>query len=260
MIRFDKLESEFGIIADQWTNAMPFRHVILDDFANTEGLCRLLDELPNPESQVLNKSRDYIFAKNKFEKSGFNSFGELSAELYNDLVSDRFASFLSGLTGREVWIDRDFHGGGLHQGGPGSYLDMHVDFNVHPLHAEWFRDLNVLLYLNRDWRNEYGGQLKLKNAVDATSTEVDPVFNRCVIMETRDYTLHGYDALNFPPGHYRRSIACYAYSRLSGDVKSHSTTWYPEHSGFAKRMLGRSWPKLVAIKSSLIGSRTTKNK
>jgi hypothetical protein len=157
-------------------------------------------------------------------------------------------------------MDKEFHGGGLHQGGIGSYLDMHTDFNYHPVHKNWFRNLNILLYLNKDWKQEYGGRLKLRHSVTGKMREIEPTFNRCVIMFTRDYTLHGYEPINFPLGEYRRSIAAYAYTEIETPVSAHSTTWYPENSNSIKQFIGKQWPHLVKIKNSVFGSATTKNK
>ena len=113
-------------------------------------------------------------------------FGQLHAEL----MSERFQKILQRITGQPVFVDPDFHGGGIHQGGEGSYLDMHADFNTHPLHTDWFRNLNILLYLNKDWQPAYKGQLKLRHRDrPETTLEVEPRFNRCVIMFTRDFTL-----------------------------------------------------------------------
>lgn len=260
MINFDNLDLSLRDYQARWRAAIPFKHLVIDNFANTDALNSFLTELPDPHSQVLNKSRDYLFAKNKYEKHEFKNLGRYSAELYADLLSERFHSFLVKITGRDIWIDREFHGGGIHQGGAGSYLDMHVDFNVHPLHNDWFRDLNILLYLNEGWDRKYGGELKLKHKINGSSALIEPIFNRCVIMETRDYTLHGYDSINFPIGQYRRSVACYAYSALRDDVKPHSTTWFPEGAGIAKRVIGAAWPTLVRIKSGIFGSGTSKNK
>ena len=203
-----------------------------------------------------------MFAKNKYEKSGFKEISPRFLELYSDLMSNRFQQCLKLITGQPVFVDPAFHGGGIHQGGPGSYLDMHVDFNTHPEHKEWFRNLNILLYLNPNWQSDHKGELKLRHKDKPHQTIlVEPIFNRCVIMFTRDYTVHGYDAINFPQGTYRRSIAAYAYSPLEETNTQHrSTVWYPESSGAVKSTVGRFWPTLVRIKGQLFGSSTGKNK
>ncbi|MDZ4078364.1 2OG-Fe(II) oxygenase [Hydrocarboniphaga sp.] len=262
MLRFDKLEAQIDKLSTSFVNAKPFEHVVIDDFCDEEKLISLYNQIPDPVTENINKSRDYMFAKNKFEKSGFRSISPLFEELYDDMMSDRFRAFLHKLTGQPVFVDPAFHGGGIHQGGEGSFLDMHVDFNTHPLHDNWFRNLNILLYLNKDWSPDYKGQLKIRHQGRPDSTTlIEPLFNRCVIMFTRGYTVHGYDAISFPAGQYRRSIAAYAYSELVEEKPEYRTTvWYPEDSGAAKRTIGKYWPKIVKIKNSIFGSSTAKNK
>jgi 2OG-Fe(II) oxygenase superfamily len=261
IVNFEYLELNQNIFREKFMNGHPFPLVVIDDFANQFKLTKLLDLFPNPDIDDIKKSRDYWFAKNKFEKSGFKDLGEECLEIYDDLVSTRFQDFLQHITGEKVFIDPCFHGGGIHQGGKGSYLDMHVDFNYHPLNSTWFRNLNVLLYLNPNWKPEYGGQLKLKNSITNEYAEIEPIFNRCVIMFTRDFTYHGYDPISFPDGIFRRSIATYAYSYHDQPISSYrSTLWNPDRGSVLKKLVGRYWPNIVGIKTKLLGSGTAKNK
>jgi 2OG-Fe(II) oxygenase superfamily len=263
MIEFARWEQQADTLATAFRSGKPFEMVVLDGLCDETRLLQLYGQIPDPADANIGKSRDYMFAKNKFEKSSFKELSPLFQELYDDLISERFAKLLSKIVGETVFIDPTFHGGGIHQGGEGSYLDMHVDFNFHPIQRQWFRNLNVLLYLNPDWQPEHGGALKLRHRDNPDVTvEVPPLFNRCVIMFTRDYTLHGYDAISFPPGTYRRSMAVYAYSLLdaAADTAQRTTVWYPENSGRIKTMIGRNWPILVKIKNKLFGSATAKNK
>ena len=261
MIRWDRLDEERENLATAFANVEPFRMVIIDDFVEPSRLPDLIAEFPDPGDARINKSRDAVFARNKFEKSGFQDLGPACKELYDDFCSPKFAALLQTVSGdEEMFVDQAFHGGGLHQGGADSFLDMHVDFNLHPLHHEWRRNLNILLYLNEGWEPAWRGQLKLRNRVTGASTEVEPRINRCVIMETRDFTMHGYDPINFPPGRYRRSIACYAYTPAVEGGEYRATVWYPDSGSAAKRVLGRYWPKIVRVKNRLFGSATAKNR
>jgi Rps23 Pro-64 3,4-dihydroxylase Tpa1-like proline 4-hydroxylase len=260
MINFDKLEAERARLTQEYANAEPFPLVIIDDFCEPERLAELTRQIPKPEEAGIAKSRDYVFAKNKFEKSTFRELGPLFEEVYADITSDRFKVLLQEIVGSPVWVDPEFHGGGIHQGGKDSFLDMHVDFSHHPMHDDWKRELNILLYLNPGWEPAHGGSLKLRNLETDKATQVEPLFNRCVIMETSDRTLHGYPKINFPDGTYRRSIATYAYSKALEPATGRSTIWYPEEGSAVKRALGQAWPKLVAIKSRVFGSATSRNR
>lgn len=260
MIDYSFIESNLGEYKNVFKSGV-VEHVVIDNFLDGECASRLLAEFPDPEKVGIGKSRDYIFAKNKFEKSNLDEVGEYMTLLKRELVGDRFRDFLRAVTGEEVFVDPEFHGGGMHQGGEGSYLNMHADFNYHPVNKSWFRNLNILIYFNKGWEPEYGGQLKLRNKNTGAEAEVEPLFNRCVIMFTRDYTLHGYDRISFPVGSYRRSIAAYAYSEagvVPSDIRS--TTWYPDDGGVIKKVLGKNWPKLVAMKTKFLGSSTAKNR
>ena len=260
MINFTAIENNISALQTKFQQATPFPFVTIDNFADEAKLKRILATFPVPGTDSLNKSRDYIFAKNKYEKANFKEVSQECEEIYQDFISDRFRQLIRQITQQNVFVDPEFHGGGIHQGGEGSFLDMHVDFNYHPCHHNWFRNLNILLYLNPAWQEAYGGQLKLKHTETEEYTEIEPLFNRCVIMFTRDYTLHGYDPISFPPGQFRRSIATYAYNIDPNPQNSRSTLWIPQTASPLKKIIGQYWPNLVRMKSTVFGSGTAKNK
>ena len=134
MLNFKAIEENIEALAHQFQNAVPFEHVVIDHFADETRLVRMIPALPVPGADRINKSRDYIFARNKFEKGNFKELSAEWEELYLDLTSARFQSILRTLSGQEVFVDPDFFGGGIHLGGKDSFLNMHMDFNYHPLH------------------------------------------------------------------------------------------------------------------------------
>lgn len=257
MINFDYIEANKQFFRDKFLNAKPFPHISIDNICDAEKLTLLYNRIPEIET----KSADYVFAKEKYEKSKFRQIGGVFEELYQDLTSERFQAWLVYVTGETVFIDPEFYGGGIHQGRKGSFLDMHADFNYHPLHDHWYRNLNLLLYINKDWKPEYGGQLKLEDSRTGEKAEVPVPFNSLAIMHCRSYTLHGYDPINFPEGKYRTSIAAYAYSIHKERIEAPRTTvWHvkPE-KGVLKYLLGRVWVPLVRIKSLFSKSATAKH-
>ncbi len=157
MINFDYLESNKEYLRLKYLTAKPFPHLIIKDICDEEKLLAAYHSIPILD----NKSRDYMFAKNKFEKSNYGEISPLLQELQNDLQSHKMNDFLSFITNREVFVDPKNHGGGLHQGRENSFLDMHLDFNYHPINKNWWREVNILLYLNKDWKEEYGGHFEL---------------------------------------------------------------------------------------------------
>jgi hypothetical protein len=208
MINFDFLEREKEALRLAYLTAKPFPHLVIDNFCDAERLLKLHSNIPD----ITTKSRDYVFASNKFEKSKIRDISPEFTELHGDLTSERFAAFLKFISSEEVFVDPNFFGGGIHQGKKNSYLGMHIDFNYHPLHQNWYRNMNILLYLNKDWKPEYGGHLKLEDLRTGEKKAVEVPFNRVIIQMTRNYTLHGYDLTNFPEGNFRTSIASYGYT------------------------------------------------
>ncbi|HUQ64387.1 MAG TPA: 2OG-Fe(II) oxygenase [Acidimicrobiales bacterium] len=245
-------------LRQSFQNAEPFPLLVLDDFLDPNLADTLLEEFPAIDQMP--KSRDYVFG-NKHELSSVEQQGSAGARFYQAMLSDQFQTFLQEATGFDVFVDPMFFGGGFHQGGDGSFLDMHVDFNLHPQHKTWFRTLNILLYLNKDWKDDYGGDLLVKNAPDAQTRSIAPLFNRSVIMLTDDHTYHGYRKMSLPDGVTRKSIATYAYRPVAeGEVDVRTTGWVPESAGPIKRVMARNYNSLVLLKNRWLGSRTAKNR
>src|SRR5215208_4752752 len=133
MINLTYLEMNKEKFRMDYLLAKPFPYLIIDGFCDAVKLERMYDQIP----ELHNKSRDYIFANNKFEKSNYKELGPAFEELYNDLSSQRMNDFLSFIANEQVFVDPENHGGGLHQGKKNSFLDMHLDFNDHPLKKGW---------------------------------------------------------------------------------------------------------------------------
>jgi len=251
MIDFERLESQKEQLREEFLNAKPFPHIAIDKFLYEDEAMKLYENMPNPDPD--NKIKDPFFSKNRYQYPDYRNFSPEFKKLHEDLTSDRFAKVLSYITNEDVFIDSGFHGGGLHLGTNEAHLDMHADFNYHPKHKNWFRNLNLLLYLNKDWKEEYGGHLKLEDARTGEKVKVGVPMNRMVIMLCRDYTLHGYDTLNFPEGEYRRSIASYAYTIHEKPLeKPRTTVWVAKDNPF-KKALAKIWIPAVAIKKKIFG-------
>ena len=257
MIDFAKLESNRDQLRMDFLLAKPFPYVVIDGFCEEERLSKAFDSIPELE----NKSRDYVFASNKFEKSNYKEISPEFDELYSELNSDRMNQFLTFITNEDVFVDPRNFGGGLHQGKKNSFLDMHLDFNYHPLEKNWYRNLNLLLYLNKDWKPAYGGHLKLKDLRSGEQGELEVPFNRMIIQQTRGYTLHGYDMTSFPAGNYRTSIATYAYSAHEQHIeKPRTTDWFPkEDASPLKKFMAKHYNTAVQTKNRFFGSATAKN-
>ena len=195
-----------------YTSAKPFPHVVFDDFFDPALLDRVLSEFPKPGEikwQRFDNKKEI-----KLASAAESSFGPSTRLLLYHLNSITFLEFLGTVTGIANLIpDPGFDGGGLHQIERGGKLAIHADFNKHGRFG-LDRRLNALLYLNKDWREEYGGHLELWNReMTRPEAKMLPVFNRLVVFGTTDFTYHGHpDPLQCPEGMTRKSLALYYFT------------------------------------------------
>lgn len=256
MIDFKYLEDNRDRLRQEFLLARPFPYLIIDHFCVESELEELYRSIP----EITTKSRDYVFARNKFEKSKIRDISPAFAAYYEDILSDRFRDFLRYVSNQDLFVDPAFFGGGIHQGKEKSFLDMHLDFNYHPMHTDWYRSLNLLFYLNKDWKEEHGGQLRLEDLRTGEKLQIGVPYNRMVLQLTNSFTLHGYDEIRFPAGKYRTSVAAYAYMKHLHPVEKRRTTdWRVGDDQPVKRFLASVYDPAVKIKNKLFGSATAKN-
>jgi len=202
-----------------YSSAQPFRHIVLEDFLPETVAEMALTEFPNPSSNIWLdwKTRDTVHQPKKLGIGHASKLIGVSPRLLNLLNSFNsypFLNFLEKLTGIEKLLpDPYFHGGGLHQILNGGKLSIHTDFNdLKELNL--YRRINVLLYLNKDWKPEYNGNLELwsKDSKECVKS-ISPTFNKLVIFDTNKKSYHGHpQPLNTPDNITRKSLALYYYT------------------------------------------------
>ena len=207
-----QLQNLAGSLGERYRSAEPFPHVVIDDLFPEDILKVILSEFPKPGEIEWNEFANR--EERKLASTAESQMGEATRFFLYQLNSSTFISFLETLTGIGGLIpDPHFWGGGLHQIKSGGYLKIHADFNRHEK-LRLDRRLNLLLYLNEDWKEEYAGHLELwRRDMSRCETRVLPVFNRCVIFNITDYSYHGHpEPLACPPNQTRKSLALYYYS------------------------------------------------
>lgn len=223
----------------EYMQAEPFPSMYFDNLFDDDMLRKIIAEFPE-----IGKDKQDIKYENpnelKLATRGEYRFGPTTREFVHFLNSQPFLEFLQNLTGiKETLLpDPYLEGGGFHEIKPGGYLKMHVDFHKHKL-TKLDRRLNILVYLNEDWKEEYGGHFELwERDMSKCAKKILPVFNRLAMFSTTDYSWHGLpDPLTCPPDRSRRSIALYYYTngRPEGEVnigdKARITTTFATRDG-----------------------------
>jgi Rps23 Pro-64 3,4-dihydroxylase Tpa1-like proline 4-hydroxylase len=197
---------------EAYQNAKPFPHVYFDDFLPVEAAEAALKDFPEPKLLPWTE-----FNQPTQRKLSFNFVEKLPLSIRNVLYflnSRPMLKFLEALTGIEGIISDPYYaGGGLHQTKPGGSLEVHADFNYHP-RLKLDRRINVLVYLNKNWEEEYGGHFEVWNKeMTAAEQKILPLFNRCIIFNTTSTSYHGHPIpLACPPNRTRKSMATFYYS------------------------------------------------
>ena len=216
-----------GQFNQRYVAADPFPHIVFDNFIDEAILDRCLEEFPQLSGSEVGYHRTQENLKFEFKPERLSP---ALRSLFYSFNSMPFLGFLEGLTGIKGLIpDPYFVGGGFHLVADGGHLNIHADFNRHAL-LGLERRINVLIYLNRDWREEYGGSLELWDvAMRSARQRIVPIFNRCVIFNTSSNSYHGNpEPVRHPEHAPRRSIALYYYTASwDGLRREHTTQFRP---------------------------------
>jgi Rps23 Pro-64 3,4-dihydroxylase Tpa1-like proline 4-hydroxylase len=222
--------------ADEYRHATPFPHGVFDDFLPTSVIDGCIEEFPEPDDEWRFHT-DWGNSK-KFTTTDESLMGPTIRQVINELNGRAMITFLEELTGISGLVpDPHLVGGGIHLLGEGGFLEVHADFNMHE-HLRLDRRINLLLYLNPEWQEEWGGNLELWNR-DKTECvrRIVPIANRCVVFNTTDIALHGNpEPVRCPSGMARRSLAFYYYTagRPKEERSAPHTTLYPRSGKRAK--------------------------
>lgn len=196
----------------RYVSAEPFPHIAIDGLFDDALLREVLAAFPRPEEM---EWRNFDNAKEK--KLGYRHGTVLRGPVWDFMMAmsqPPALEMLEALTGIEGLIpDPYFGGGGPHQIEQGGFLKVHADFNWHPK-LKLDRRLNVLVYLNEDWEESFGGHLELWDREMTTAeAKILPVFNRTVVFSTTDTSYHGHpDPLTCPRDRSRKSVSFYYYT------------------------------------------------
>jgi Rps23 Pro-64 3,4-dihydroxylase Tpa1-like proline 4-hydroxylase len=226
--------------AERYQTASPFPHIVFDDFFPTEFLAKVSEEFPEANAKTWQKFD--AKAEKKLASQGDADMGPYVRALISVMNSGMFIEFLEELTGISGLLpDPHLTGGGMHQIMPGGKLALHVDFNKYQ-RKNLERRLNILVYLNENWEESYGGYLELwDQEVTEAKVKILPIFNRVALFSTTEISWHGHpDPLTCPDNRSRRSVALYYYTveRPEHEMAAEHTTIFKERPG---ENLAESW-------------------
>jgi Rps23 Pro-64 3,4-dihydroxylase Tpa1-like proline 4-hydroxylase len=206
---------DFAALKAQMQNAPGFPHFCIDGFLDEAFADEVLSAFPTYEqARSLGRRFDALNERHKIQVTDSAKFKPAILRLHHLLASDAFVERMSYMSGiPDLVADPGLSGGGIHETNHGGRLDVHVDFNFNE-QLGLYRRLNVLVYFNKDWKEEYGGYLDLwDHDVHNCLGRYAPTFNRAAGFATSNISWHGVTPVNCPPGQFRKSFAVYYYSK-----------------------------------------------
>lgn len=213
--------------AAQYQSGEPYHYICIDDFLPAE-----VAERVRADALALGEKRPEHMSPQEHLKTSYNpdTMPNYLRLVFCALNSQPFIRFLEEMTGIPNLIpDPYFKGAGIHRTNTGGYLGIHADFNYHKqMHLE--RRLNVLIYLNPDWKPEYGGSFEVwTDDMKQQVASFAPTMNRMCCFSTSSTSMHGNpEPVNHPDNDPRISIAMYYYTATWSDRKiAHSTLFRP---------------------------------
>jgi hypothetical protein len=227
-------------LSGRFSDGRPFRHLIVDRFLDAEFCKQLIAEFPAFDSSYALNERGET--GRKAVVADLERLGPAFARFDQMIRSPEFLSLIGRITGiPSLLYDPEYVGGGTHENLDGQELDSHVDFNYHP-RRQWHRRLNLIVFLNPQWDEDWGGCLELlpdpwTSDGARPAAVVVPVANRAVLFETNEHSWHGFRRIQLPSGGKqisRRSIAVYFYTEdrpQSETEASHGTLYVHRQLG-----------------------------
>ncbi len=199
----------------------PYPHASIKNFLPTQ-LCKdISSDFKFPEIDPNAGIEDKIFQKTKKGLTKIDLMPLSIQNLINNLNSRKFLSILEKkFKINNLVADQSLFGGGMHESFRGGFLKIHSDF-VFIKKRKLKRMLNLLLYLNEEWEDGWGGAIELwKEDMSEMFLKVSPKINNALIFRTDLESNHGFpDPIKCPENFSRKSIALYYYTPYEKMIK-----------------------------------------
>ena len=199
-------------------------HIVIDEFLNEDLAQRAESEFP----PIGDARWNYNFHFNE-KKLGYNLDYELPPSvksLVEALSSKPFVRYLEKLTKIDCLVPDYNHSTAMHYALAGGFINLHMDPNVHVSNHHLERRVNLLLYLNGNWKESFGGELQIWDSdVTKCYKKVLPAFNRCIIFDTKK-VMHGFpDPITCPKDDGRKAIVMYYFTRHNISITQRITDY-----------------------------------
>ena len=227
-LEFERLNVLAAELCDDFRVAKPYPHVVIDDFLPADVAAALAREFSRIDEESWKHYHHYN--ERKLAITDLDRMPPTTQRVVEALQSQQTLDVMTKLSGIEGLIsDPSLEGAGMHMVRQGGYLNVHADFLAHTKRRSWSRHINLILYLNEEWQQEWNGNLELwDDDLTQCVQSIPPLFNRCVIFNTLEMSYHGHpEKLRCPPDVNRKSLLLYYYRDEGQELEFSSTNYRP---------------------------------
>lgn len=235
---FGKWTNSIENYSHQYATAVPFPNVVIPNFLADNIASDIATQFPTVDDSW-HKYQNPIevkYANDKIQKMP-TCVRQIFYALSTDYITNLFSQ-LSGITDLEY--DPCLHGAGLHAHPRYGRLGLHLDYEKHPKLENKERRLNIILYLNQEWDDSWGGATELWNENVTACVKRSPVkFNHAIIFRTNNTSWHGLPVPILCPENVMRKSFAYYYispivSAASNDKFGNDGDGYRKKASFIK--------------------------
>ena len=255
MIDHDSLARQQAAAQQSWATADPFAYCVFEDFLTPAAAAQLVADFPGTITRAAKKAKKHHDVDQKRGVPKREIMSEAQLAFFDKIQSPAFLRYLEELTGiAPLYADPDLNGGGLHEISTGGFLNVHADFNFHP-QTRKLRCLNLILYLNPDWQEDWHGHLELWDRdLEREPVRIAPQMNRAALFRTSETSWHGHPTpLACPPEVKRQSMAVYYYTDWPDGLEHRAATTYvltPPQQAALRDILRGQMDQLHSVKAA----------
>ena len=173
---------------DQYSsNKNRIGYFFIDDLLPVDIAKEIHKAFPTPEEMSLNKS----LREHKHIAAQMDLYHPLLEQAIYAFQDAAVVSLIQSICGIDkLEPDTHLYAGGISTMKKDQFLNPHLD-NSHDKDRSRWRVLNLLYYVNPNWKNHYGGDLELwPDGVKGEPIVIPSTFNRLVVMATHQDSWH----------------------------------------------------------------------
>jgi Rps23 Pro-64 3,4-dihydroxylase Tpa1-like proline 4-hydroxylase len=241
--------NNIDFLNDEFKKSQPFENVVINNFLNEEYAEQIYNMFPSSYDNWYKYENPLEV---KYAYDDINNLNEHIKNYFYYLSSYEIISLFKKITGiHDLEYDEYLHGAGLHCHPRNGRLNIHLDYEKHP-HSGKERRLNIILFLSKDWKEEWNGANELWNK-DLTKCikKTNVAFNRAIIFKTNDISWHGIpDKIMCPENTFRKSLAYYYVSPLSSNKPNYEYRKKARYAKIHNEPHNENMSKLYEIRSN----------